>query len=115
MEKLNNHKIGVDSGMTHLFTDFNDDGEMWTGQGKRACKVDVTFSEAFVKPPTVQIGFSMWDIANGANTRVDLVAEDISTTGFTIKFQTWGDTKIARLRANWMAIGEVLNEEMWDV
>lgn len=115
MKKLNNHKVGVDSGMAHLFTDFNDGGEMWAGNGERARKVVVAFSEPFVKPPTVQIGFSMWDIANGANTRVDLVAEGITETEFTIKFQTWGDTKIARLRANWMAIGEVSDDEMWDV
>ena len=75
----------------------------------------VNFSEPFLKPPQVQIGFSMWDISNTSNTRVDISASDITETDFKIVFQTWGDTKVARMRASWMAIGEVENEDVWDV
>jgi len=115
MKKFNSHRIGVDSGLAHGFSDFADDGEMWSGKGKRVRSVEITFSESFLNPPAVHLGFAMWDISNAANTRVELAAENITATGFTAVFQTWGDTKVARLRANWMAIGEVEDEEIWDV
>ena len=88
---------------------------MWAGKGKRIRRVDVEFSELFLKPPVVHLGFAMWDISNAANTRVDLAAENITEAGFTAVFQTWGDTKVARMRANWMAIGEVESDDIWDV
>jgi hypothetical protein len=49
------------------------------------------------------------------NSRVDLVAENITTEGFHIVFRTWGDTRIARVRADWMAIGAVQDEDNWEV
>jgi hypothetical protein len=30
-------------------------------------------------------------------------------------FQTWGDTKVARVRIAWMAIGELSDDDLWDV
>jgi hypothetical protein len=30
-------------------------------------------------------------------------------------FRTWGDTRVARVRADWMAIGEQRSDEDWDV
>ena len=115
MKKLNSHKVGVDSGLAHVFSDFADDGEMWTAEGKRFRSVRVTFSEPFLHPPTVHVGFAMWDVSNAANSRVDISVEDVDEAGFTVVFRTWGDTKVARMRANWMAIGEVENEDVWDV
>ena len=115
MKKLNSHRIGVDTGVAHLFSDFAEGGEMWSGEGERQKSVDVTFSEPFLTPPVIHIGFSLWDMSNDANTRVDLKSENITGDGFTIIFTTWGDTKVARMRANWMAIGEVEDEEIWDV
>ncbi|OUS04354.1 hypothetical protein A9Q96_15510 [Rhodobacterales bacterium 52_120_T64] len=115
MKKLGDHRIGVDSGIAHGFSDFANDGEMWAGTGDRVRRVNVEFSEPFLNPPVVHLGFAMWDISNAANTRVELAAENVTATGFTTVFQTWGDTKVARMRANWMAIGEVENDEIWDV
>ena len=115
MKKLNSHRIGVDTGLAHGFSDFANEGEMWTGKGTRVRRVNVKFSESFLSPPAVHLGFAMWDISNAANTRVDLAVENVTETGFTAVFQTWGDTKVARMRANWMAIGEVESEEIWDV
>ncbi|MEE9452932.1 MAG: H-type lectin domain-containing protein [Paracoccaceae bacterium] len=115
MKKLNSNRIGIDSGVTPLFSDFAEGGEMWTGSDARECKVAVEFSEPFLSPPTVHAGFALWDISNEAGTRVDLATETITEHGFTIRFTTWGDTKIARMRVNWMAIGEVEDSELWDV
>ena len=115
MKKLNSHRVGVDSGLAHVFSDFATEGEMWSGTGKRSRIVAVKFSEPFLSPPQIQIGFAMWDISNTSNTRVDISARDITETEFNVVFQTWGDTKVARMRASWMAIGEVENEDVWDV
>jgi hypothetical protein len=42
-------------------------------------------------------------------------AEEITAEGFTAVFRTWSDTKIARIRASWTAIGEVAHEDDWDI
>ena len=35
--------------------------------------------------------------------------------GFALVFRTWGDTRVARVRATWMAIGPVRDDDTWDV
>lgn len=115
MKKMNSNRIGVDSGTAHLFSDFAEGGKMWAGEGERESRTLVQFSEPFLMAPAVHIGFELWDISNDTNTRVNLVARDITETGFTVVFTTWGDSKIARMRASWMAIGEVTDDELWDV
>ena len=115
MKKLNAHRIGVETGTALLFSDFAEDGEMWSGDGERVKLTKVSFSEPFIAPPSIQVGFSLWDISNTANTRVDLKSSNVTETGFDLQFTTWGDTKIARMHANWMAIGEVQDEDVWDV
>ncbi len=35
--------------------------------------------------------------------------------GSEIVFRTWSDTRIARIRADWMAIGSTRGEDEWDV
>ncbi len=115
MKKLNAHRIGIDNGTVHLFSDFVEDGEMWSGEGDRVRRVRVNFTEPFLTPPMVQVGFTLWDISNTANTRVDLRSDAVTETHFDIVFTTWGDTKIARMHANWFAIGDVNDDEVWDV
>jgi len=115
MKKIRSNMVGVESGVAHLFSDFAEGGEMWAGTGERHRRVKVVFSEPFLTPPAVQVGLTLWDISNKANIRADLAAEDITETGFTIVFTTWGDTQVARMRANWMAIGEAADDDMWDV
>lgn len=63
----------------------------------------------------MQVNLSMWDIASGANARADVQAEEISPQGFAIVFRTWGDTKIARVRVAWQAIGELRQADDWDL
>ena len=88
---------------------------MWTGQGAREKRVAVIFETSFTDMPSVLIGISMWDIDHKTNSRVDISAEAITETGFEIVFRTWGDSRIARIRAGWTAIGPVADEDAWDV
>ncbi|WP_395541552.1 H-type lectin domain-containing protein [Neotabrizicola sp. sgz301269] len=107
--------IGVQQGSRVLFSDFADGGQMWTGQGERESRFLVSFREAFTDLPVVTLGLSMWDIDHKTNSRVDLQAENVTTKGFHIVFRTWGDSRIARVRADWTAIGPVRDDDDWDV
>lgn len=115
MRRLRNHLIGIDQGDLVLFSDFEDDGVMWTGQGPRQTGNYVAFAESYRTPPSVQVSISMWDMKSDTNARADVQAEDITTDGFNIVFRTWGDTKIARVRVAWQSIGELRQADEWDL
>ena len=115
MKRLRNHLIGVDHGQVVLFSDFEHDGVMWTGDGARQTRAHVEFSESFRDLPVVQVNLSMFDMSNTTNARADVQAEDVTPEGFAIVFRTWGDTKIARVRVAWQAMGEIRQADDWDV
>lgn len=115
MKKLRNHLVGIDQGSLVLFSDFEDGGEMWTGHGPRQSRLAISFSENFRTPPSVFVNLSMWDMDEGSNSRADISAENVTEEDFEIVFRTWGDTKVARVRANWFAMGELGHADDWDV
>ncbi len=115
MKRIRNHLVGVDQGSSVLFSDFEHDGEMWAGTGPRAHRQPVVFTDAFRSPPAVQVTMSMWDMDQKANTRADITAENVTEAGFDIVFRTWGDTRVARVRADWLAIGELRHTDEWDL
>ena len=115
MQKIRSHLIGVDQGSNVLFSDFEHDGKMWTGDGPRMHRKKIKFSEEFRLAPSVQVSISMWDMDQDSNQRADISAEKITETGFEIVFRTWGDTRVARIRADWTAIGELRDEDDWDL
>ena len=47
MKSLRSRLIGIDQGDTVLFSDFENDGEMWTGRGQRERRRRVKFTEPF--------------------------------------------------------------------
>lgn len=107
--------IGIEQGTKILFSDFAHDGAMWTGSGPREVRHQQDFKEAFADAPVVTVGISMWDIDHKTNSRVDISAENVTAKGFEIVFRTWADTRIARIRAEWTAIGPARDEDDWDV
>jgi hypothetical protein len=115
MKRLQNPRTGIDQGDVVVFSEFDSGGTMWTGQGARERRKAVEFSEAFARPPTVHVSLSMWDMDTEAAVRADLFADNISETGFEIVFRTWSDSRIARVRAAWMAIGDLPFEDDWNV
>lgn len=115
MRRLRNHLIGIDQGEHVLFSDFENDGPMWSGTGPRVVTAAISFSESFKTPPNVQVALSMWDMASGPNTRMDIKADAVTETGFDLVFRTWGDTRVARARASWTAIGELRDSDEWDL
>jgi hypothetical protein len=115
MQRLRTNLVGVDQGGVVLFSDFEDGGEMWTGRGAREALTTILYNGVFLNPPTVSVNISMWDMDQETNMRADVSTAQITREGFQIIFKTWGDTRIARVRATWTAIGEVKSEEDWDV
>ncbi|MDF1854463.1 H-type lectin domain-containing protein [Pseudooceanicola sp.] len=115
MKRLRNHWIGIDQGENILFSDYEDGGAMWTGNGAREIRNKVKFSESFRKSPAVHCSLSMWDLDSSTNIRGEISAESITAEDFTLVFRTWSDTRIARARVRWMAIGELRHQDEWDL
>lgn len=113
MKRVTRGSLGILQGSRVLFSDFADGGPMWTGEGPRESRFIVTFSEAFVEPPAVMLGLSMWDMDHQHNSRVDISADVITAAGFHIVFRTWGDTRVARVRADWTALGPIRDADDW--
>ncbi|MEP2784377.1 MAG: H-type lectin domain-containing protein [Pseudoruegeria sp.] len=115
MNKFTAHNLGVEQGSTNLFSDYQHDGVMWTGRGAREFRQIVSFDQPFSRKPIVHVAISMWDFDKDTNQRADISAENITRKGFAIVFRTWGDTRVARARADWLAFGELGDEDDWDV
>ncbi|WP_395006558.1 H-type lectin domain-containing protein [Cypionkella sp.] len=115
MKRIVSSSIGILQGSRLLFSDFADGGAMWTGKGERESRHMITFREAFMSTPAVQVSISMWDIDHRHTARADITAENITPAGFQLVFRTWDDTRIARVRGDWMAIGAVKNDDLWEV
>lgn len=107
--------MGIDQGEHVMFSDYENNGRMWSGEGTRQRKKTIVFSEAFAQPPAVQVALSLWDVDKDTNVRADVQARNISATGFDLIFRTWGDTRVARVRLAWTAIGELPDDEGWDL
>ena len=115
MHKIGSHAVGVDQGDLVLFSDFEDGGEMWTGEGPRLTRHAVRFSQAYEAVPVVHVSLSMWDMSNGSNARADITSENVTRDGFDIAFRTWGDTRVARVRVAWISIGPIRSDDTWDL
>ena len=113
MKRIQNNLIGLDQGSVVLFSDFENGGKMWTGEGARLKRKKVSFAEVYKNPPMVHVSMSMWDMDQDRNQRADISAEKITEKGFDLVFRTWGDTRVARVRADWIAIGELSYEDDW--
>lgn len=115
MKKLRSLIVGIDSGDEVLFEDFEGGGEMWTGRGQCERRRRIKFSEKYLNVPNVQLSISLWDMDAGSVLRADVTAEAVTEKGFDMVFRTWGDTKVARIRISWTAMGELEDADAWDV
>lgn len=115
MRRIDSSAVGILQGSRLLFSDFIDDGSMWTGQGDRESRFTVHFKESFLAAPSVLVHLGLCDMDHQHNMRIDLTADKITADGFDIVFRTWGDTRIARIRADWMAIGATTASENWQL
>ncbi|QCO56384.1 hypothetical protein EOK75_11960 [Pseudorhodobacter turbinis] len=115
MKRFSAQTMGILQGSRLLFSDFSDGGVMWTGHGPRESRHRVQFPEAFVEAPVVSVCLSMWDMDQKHNSRADISAQEITAKGFVLVFKTWGDTRVARVRADWTAIGRAKDDDDWEI
>jgi len=115
MKRLHGNLVGVDQGDPILFSDFETGGEMWTGRGQRERRMSIKFAEGYRTPPIVHVSMSMCDMDATTVMRAEVQAEAITKTGFDIVFRTWGDTRVARVRVNWLSFGELAATDDWDL
>ena len=115
MKRITSGKLGILQGSRVLFSDFADGGVMWTGQGDRESRHVISFNEPFAAQPAVMVSISMWDNDNRQTSRADVTAEKVTKAGFHLVFRTWGDTRVARIRADWTALGALKDEDEWEV
>ena len=115
MMRITSGKLGILQGSRVLLSDFAAGGVMWTGHGDRESRHLIIFAEPFAANPTVMVGISMWDIDHKHTLRADIAAEKVTKTGFQLVFRTWGDTRVARIRADWTALGALKDDDEWDV
>ena len=115
MLRITEGRLAVQQGTETLFSDFASDGPMWTGEGQRERRVAVRFATAFRAAPVVHVALAMLDLDGQRNHRTEILAEAIGPAGFEIVFRTWGDSRIARARASWLALGEVAADDLWEV
>jgi len=113
MQVLLREAIGIAQGEEPLFSDFADGGEMWTAEGTRERRKQVLFEPTFRSAPSVHVGLSLWDTDCRTNARMEVSAANITASGFDIVFRTWGDTRIARVRVSWIAIGAAHHADDW--
>ncbi len=115
MKRIDGRRLGIAQGSVMMFSDFADDGPMWTGAGPREVRCPVRFPEAYAEAPAVIVGVSLWDLDRETNMRADLVAERVTPAGFDLVFRTWGDTRVARIRADWTALGPLIDDDLWEL
>lgn len=115
MQKIDIGHIGIAQGTVTLFSDFQNDGPMWSKDGQREVRIPVLFEEAFGTDPIVTVNLSMFDASSGSNIRYEITADGVTPQGFDIVFRTWGDSRIARARATWQAVGAVETGDVWEV
>lgn len=115
MLRLQNSLIGIERGDAIQFSHYEDGGPMWSGAGEREVSKIIAFTEPFRAPPLVQVFLTMWDMDNAAFGRADVSAEAITRSNFRAVFKTWGDTRVARARVGWLAMGELVHPDDWEL
>jgi hypothetical protein len=77
-----------------------------SGSGARSNSTYVAFPSKFAAPPNVIITLTGFSAAAGKDGNVNLgvSAENVTTDGFNVKANTWGDTRVSAVYATWVAV-----------
>jgi len=71
--------------------------------GERSMTLSVTYETPFDVKPDVVLNVTKIDCSNTTNTRYNVTAISVSRDGFTIKIDTWADSKIFSIGGSWIA------------
>jgi hypothetical protein len=87
------------------YADINTTG--WTlasGVGDRWYDRYVGFQPPLAVLPVIHIALSIIDADASANVRVNVLATNITTSGFYLRIEVWADTILYAAKASWLAI-----------
>jgi hypothetical protein len=101
--EINNNLTKIDTGEEFHGTD-ELGWNLFSGSGIRWSTYHITFKKQFSTPPTVSLATKM--INTNDPTNFNIVATNITTTGFDLSFGTWNIWKMAALGASWIAVGK---------
>uniref|UniRef100_A0A0B7JME5 H-type lectin domain-containing protein n=1 Tax=Bionectria ochroleuca TaxID=29856 RepID=A0A0B7JME5_BIOOC len=70
---------------------------------ERSCRQEIVFDREYSKKPTVLVWLSSIDSSKETTHRFEVLAEDVTTRGFTMRFRTWLGSKFFGYAASWVA------------
>ena len=76
-------------------------GELSANSNKSS--TTVTFDRSYCSTPSVVVWINGLDVSNSDNCRVKTYTSNITTTGFTLNVETWGNTKINNAKVTWIS------------
>ena len=65
--------------------------------------IRINFDPHFAKTPLLMYGFSLLDIQEDRNLRIELSVVQVATDAATLKVRTWADTIVNWSTVRWMA------------
>jgi hypothetical protein len=74
--------------------------------GERIMTIDIKFDKPFNSKPKVYLSLIQIDASKETNIRYNIEAVSVSRDGFTLKVNTWSDSKIFSMSGNWLAYTE---------
>lgn len=63
----------------------------------------IKFKRAYTAPPMVVVWLSLIDLGQGSSWRIKVFATDVTTVGFTIHINTWGDSMLYNAVVSWIS------------
>lgn len=76
------------------------------GNGDRGITIEVNYEKPFDKKPKVFISVVSIDADGNFNVRYNVDQASVSRDGFTLKINTWGDSKVYGITGYWLAFTE---------
>lgn len=74
--------------------------------GDRTMTIEVNFKNPFDVKPEIILSVTRIDAGNNTNQRYNVEVMSVSRDGFTIKVNTWSDSKIFSISGYWLAHAE---------
>ncbi|CAH0055077.1 unnamed protein product [Clonostachys solani] len=70
---------------------------------ERSSRREIVFDREYSKKPTVLVWMSIIDSSKDTTHRFEVLAEDVTTRGFTMRFRTWLGSQFFGYAASWVA------------
>jgi hypothetical protein len=90
--------------VAHGEVEFVNDENIKSGNGDRRTVEHITFERPMTKIPKVYTSLAGFNTDSDWNSRVQVLAENITEEGFDLVARTWRTSNVLFVNANWIAI-----------